>query len=207
MPLFITFGINGCGKDTIATNILKQRPDIVLLSGSRIMLKGLGYDVGIEVNSPVTKEMYDHLESIPARTKEQMADEVFKNVLLEFKNTNKIGILSSHLVIAKREGHNILYEQNLVRSWFPEVFDGFVFIKGDPSQIYLRHIKDKQANTRDRGLSTIESLTNQQELSLDEWAKLVKLVPTNKVKMISNLDGLLDQSSLELLNFIIQRIG
>lgn len=202
MPLFITFGINGCGKDTLSKELLKTHAEIKLLSGSRIMLKGLGFDVGITVDSPATKAMYDTLEQTPEITKQKMADEFFKSTLLEFKQTGEIGIISSHLIIARRDETTINYESGLIRDWFGEVFDGFIYIKGDPREIFNRQIKDKSADIRDRGLSSIESLARQQVLSNLEWEKLKLVVPESKMKTIYNLDGSLELSASKLESFI-----
>lgn len=206
MPLFISFGINGSGKDTLAKKLLTKYPEMELLSGSRIMLRGLGFDVGITASSLATKEMYEALEATPEEVKKEMADEVFRDTLLEFKVSQRLGVISSHLIIAKREGGEISYQKDLIRPWFPEVFDGFIYVKGEAKEIFERQEKDKNDNLRDRGLSTIESLEKQQRLSSIEWSKLNRMVDSKKLKTIYNLDGQLEFASTQLEGFVDKRI-
>lgn len=206
MPLFIAFGINGSGKDTLAKQLLDKYPEYTLLSGSRIMLRGLGLDVGITAQSPASREMYQALEQTPEEVKQKIMDKEYKNTLQEFKRTDQVGILLGHLVVAIEKNGAMTYEKDMIRSWFPEVFNGFVYVKGDPVQIYNRHLKDKNENTRDRGFSTVETLIEQQELSTHEWEKLKHIVPSEQMKTIYNLDGKLESASEALENFISVRL-
>lgn len=203
MALTILFGVNGSGKDTLAKCVKNNFSNLEILSGSRIMMKGMGLPVEINADFKVPKSFYDELESLPAETKADMADTVFKNVLEEFNNSGRFGVLSSHLVIARREGDTINYETDLIRTWFPEVFNSFVFVRADSNEVYFRSNKDKNIGERDRGLFTLESINTQQELSIQAWQELGNMVGS-KERMLSvyNMDGKLENSTNILSNFI-----
>lgn len=174
MPLIITFGVNGVGKDTLAKELKKRHPELELLNGSRIMLRSLGFDIGMDVGSPTpTRAMYKVLEDLPEETKLAMTDGVFKEGLVDFKNTSRSGILSSHLVIARKNRNNTIeFQKNLFREWFPEVFDGLVLIEASPESIIKRQGLDKTAGFRDRGDLTREMIVEQQNLAKLEWEKV-----------------------------------
>lgn len=204
MPLTILFGVNGSGKDTLAKCVKNKFPNLEILSGSRIMMKGMGLPVEINSDFQVPKHFYDELERLPTKTKAHMADTVFKHVLQDFNAAGRFGVLSSHLVIARREDGIISYETDLIREWFPEIFNSFVFVRASPSEIYERSNKDKNIGERDRGLFTLESINTQQKLSTEAWSKLSILLTGSKERMLSvyNLDGGLGNSTEILSDFI-----
>lgn len=199
MPLIVTFGVNGVGKDTLAKELKKRHPTLELLIGSRIMLKGLGFDIKIDVGSPPpTREMYKVLEGLSEETKLAMTDNIFRETLVEFKNTGRRGILSSHLVIARRSRDNTIeFQKDLFRKWFPEVFDGFVLIEASPESIIKRQGFDKTTGFRDRGELTKETIVEQQNLTKLEWEKVKSSTKPERRLEIFNEDLVLVTRQLE----------
>src|SRR6266566_7001032 len=102
MALTLMVGINGSGKDTMLSEIVERRRELVVLSGAQVLMHHLGIDVGIEVAFPpqTTREMYLQLERTPKEVKSAMRDTVFKDTLLAFRQSGRTGVLFSQLVVA-----------------------------------------------------------------------------------------------------------
>lgn len=195
MSLVILFGINGVGKDTIAKRAAESVGSIDIISGSRVMMKGLGFDVGITSDSPVTDEMYRALELTPSDVKANMADTIFRQELISYKQANpdRIGVISSHLVIARREGNSVSFETDLIRDWFPQTFDLLVHVTAPVDDIIERHARD--SFFRDRGFHTEESLRKMATYDSLLWGELCQQVDPAKVLEIKNSEGELDNAS------------
>lgn len=174
MALTIIFGVNGVGKDTIANIVQKAYPEIALVSASRCLMKAFGLPVEITADFPVPFEYYRTLE-INEPIVNALYDTKFVDTLREFKTQGKNSMLLHHLCVVKPQlDGTLIYDDDVLRPWFYELFDQFVLIRTAPQIIKDRQEKDLQSGKRTRqGLSLIQ-IEEQVQRSDAQWKELCK---------------------------------
>ncbi len=174
MALTIIFGVNGVGKDTLANAVQKAHPKIALVSGSRTLMKAFGLPVEITADFPVPFEYYRTLE-INESTVNALYDTKFVDLLREFKSSGKDGIILHHLCVIKPQlDGTIIYDDDVLRPWFYELFDQFILIRTEPTIIKDRQEKDIQSGKRTRHDLSLHQIEEQVQKSDTQWQELCK---------------------------------
>lgn len=200
-------GVNGSGKDTIGHEIIDRRRELVVLSGAQILMHNLGMDVGIEVTFPpqTTSEMYRQLEQTPKEVKAVMCDTVFKDTLQAFRATGKTYVLFSQLVVAftlANNGGGITFQPEDT-TWYPEVFDQFVYVRATPEELTARRERDLQNGARNRGRIALSDLQLHQQLYDQVWEDLTEVVgDPGRMFIVQNTEGKLADSVRAVEQFL-----
>lgn len=207
MGLSLMVGVNGAGKDTLVHNIIDRGRELIVLSGAQILMRSLGIEVGIEATVPpqTTRDMYLQLEQTPKEVKAAMRDTVFKDTLVDFRESGRTGVLFSQLVVAltlasDNEGVTFHPEDT---SWYPEVFDKFVYVKASPAELIARRQRDAASGARDRGRIALHDLVEHQRLYDEVWSELADRVDDpSRMLTVHNTEGNLGQSTTEVERFL-----
>lgn len=207
MALTIIFGVNGVGKDTLANAVQKAHPQIILVSASRALMKAFGLPVEITADFPVPFEYYRTLETNES-TINALYDSKFVDILREFKNSGKDGIILHHLCVIKPQlDGTLIYDDDVLRPWFYELFDQFILIRTEPKIIKERQEKDIQSGKRTRhglSLAQIEEQVQKSDAQWQELCKELKLRGLNKYYEIENNGRDRDQA-IAKLNRIVNK--
>lgn len=83
-------GVNGVGKTTIITEIIKRDSRFRLFKGSSELMKRVGLNEGD----------YEALRSLPDEYKEAQVDAMMEEVLSKFMDSESILIVDAHLIKA-----------------------------------------------------------------------------------------------------------
>jgi hypothetical protein len=174
MALTIIFGVNGVGKDTLANAVQKTHPHIALISASRALMKAFGLPVEITADFPIPFEYYRTLE-INEPIVNALYDTKFVDILREFKNSGKDGIILHHLCVIKPQlDGTLIYDDDVLRPWFYELFDQFILIRTEPTTIKNRQEQDIQSGKRTRHNLSLRQIEEQVQKSDNQWQELCK---------------------------------
>lgn len=189
MGLITIFGINGVGKDTIANQLKKKRPNIKITSMSRILMYILGITNTFETAEKVTEEQYKQLESIPQERMKQIEENEYKDLLTMLSKKNEETILLTHLVSALRLGEKTIYlEDRLTPDWLVENSNTLIQLVVPP-QILSERRQNDGSRKRD---TNVEEIEKHQKMCLREWGRIRKRHPSKTMYTIVNID--LDES-------------
>ena len=196
-------GISGSGKDTIINRYLERFPG-QKVHGTKVMMKGLGFeDIDIWDGKPIPDEYYQRSEDTDYDNKNRIIDTYVYDFYKDLKSKSDIYFVTLHLVVPKRAGDEIIYQTDLLRSWFEDIFDRFVYIHSDSQKIVERKVKDINTHSRDRGNTTVtfESTDMQNKIGAEEWAKFKSRIQ-NKIPFIEIENDDLGLSVREFMAFI-----
>ncbi len=174
MPLVLLVGINGVGKDTVANEIKTRWPGIKVVSGSKVFMKAAGLSVGLNTNQPASLQDYQFIEAIPADEAEQIYNTQFYQILSDLKNSSAITLLLYHLCIVKVDpkSNAISFDDSFVRDWYYDLFDCFILLHTDATQIQTRQLADATSGRRSRPVLPLTAITEQMKRSNQQWELL-----------------------------------
>lgn len=172
MAITIIFGVNGVGKDTLANLVQKAHPEVALISASRALMKAFGLPVEITADFPVPFEYYRTLETNEPIVN-ALYDTKFVDILREFKKQGRNSILLHHLCVIKLQiDGTLIYDDDVLRPWFYELFDQFILIRTDPAIIKARQENDLQSGKRTRNGLSLAQIEEQVQRSDAQWLEL-----------------------------------
>ncbi len=208
MALTIIFGVNGVGKDTLANEVQKLHPQIALVSASRALMKAFGLPVEVTADFPVPFDYYRTLE-INEPIINALYDTKFVDILRDFKNSGQDGIILHHLCVIKPQlDGTLIYDDDVLRSWFYELFDQFILIRTEPKIIKDRQEKDIQSGKRTRhglSLAQIEEQVQRSDAQWQELCKQLKLRGLDNYYEIENNGENRDQAIAKLSGIVSER--
>ena len=185
MGLITIFGINGTGKDTIANELKKKRPNIRITSMSRLLMYILGITNTFETSEPVTEEQYKKLESIPQEKMKMIEQKEYKELLIGLSKKDQETILLTHLVSVLRHGEELIYlEDRPTPSWLIENSSTLIQLVVPPEILSERRKKD---NSRKRDIN-IEEIEKHQKMCFKEWKRLKKEQPSKTMYTVVNIN-------------------
>lgn len=206
MSWTLIVGVNGVGKDTIAGEAQKLKPDIKLISGSRVFMKAIGLDVDLRADFQVPTEYYQRLDKVDDQLLKEVYDTTFVDILREYKTTHPDVMFLYHLCIVKMNpvDGTVIYDDSFVRDWYYELFDNFVLLESPAETIKLRCELDRSMNRRIRPQLSQEQIEEQIRRSNQEWGKIVahlNLIKKPSYFVINNTDI---QQSVERLVAVLK---
>lgn len=202
MSLISIFGLNGSGKDTLIAKLKYQYPKIVLISGSRVMMKSLGLQVDITTDFPISREYYELLEKTPNNVKMQIFDNEYFATLKEFNNTGRTGIILNHLVVPRKEHGHITFDSQ-IRPWYLQVYSLMIYIKAKPEEIYLRQERDRVSGKRVREIFTLDEIKETEIQSDQLWHDLFERPNMSEyLYVVYNHEGQIDKAVEDLTTIL-----
>lgn len=187
MSLFTLYGINGVGKDTIASYIKEKYPEINITSMSRLYMYILGITNTYDTSENVNENQYKVLESVPQEKMIRIENNEYKNIIIDISNMSKDTIFLGHLISVLRLGDKINYLTNRkTPNWFIDA-------NKEITEVLLPYdvIADRRKQDVQRKRSILyDDIKFHQELCNKEWERIKNLNPTNENKMhyIENLN-------------------
>lgn len=207
MALTIIFGVNGVGKDTLANLVQKAHPEIAIISASRALMKAYGLPVEITADFPVPFEYYRTLETNEPIVN-ALYDTKFVDILRAFKAKGGNSMILHHLCVVKPQiDGTLIYDDDVLRPWFYELFDQFILIRTKPAIIKDRQEKDLLSGKRTRQGLSLAQIEEQVQRSDAQWKELCQELKTrgqhNYYEIENNQENL--SPEVEKLSNIIGR--
>ncbi len=194
--IFVIYGINGVGKDSIVDLLLKEDEKFVVVSQSRLLMYHLGFVERFTVKSKSVNDGYEKLESISEKRINVIRNEACYNSVLELSNSGKIVLYLSHLTVARFFQEEVSYTVPEIPIWVKTKVDGLVLISADKKDIANWRRKD----LRKRSNSLIE-VCQQQRKEEKEWLNLIGSVNIPCV-VIKNEPDKMEKATEKLKKFI-----
>jgi len=188
MPLHTMFGLNGVGKDTIASELREKNKNLVTTSESRMLMYLLGITDGVTTDISVGRAQYSQLESTPQEKIVELEQGGPMEELLGSIAIGKQPVLNlSHLVFATYLDGNVAYLEKSKPEWYVKSSDVFVNVVA-PSEVVLQRRIGESA-TRERITSGEEEIMHHQALCDSEWDRMQTLgLPTTRFVVVENVD-------------------
>ncbi len=190
--IILVVGVPGVGKTTVINEAKKYlKKDIAIINIGDIMFELAKERFNINTRDEIRKK-------ISFQDQVQLQIEAANRILEIGKN--KDVIVDTHFVIESFEG----YIPGLFKE-FAEIIkpNAIAIIISDPDKIFLRRLKD--SNIRARDIENLERIKIQQEMTI--YYSLILMYEFKcKVEVIENEEGLIEESSKKLAEFINKNI-
>jgi len=188
MAIVFLYGINSCGKDTIASILVKNMENCMITGESRLLMYRLGLINNYESHYPVKASAYKALEQVDSEVIEKVSNLEIPQTIKQIADKGKNLIVLSHLVYAlfQKNTETIYLSNRPIPSWICNYGDCFVYIKSSPHDIQRRRMKDFNDDINRRKIQTLEEIKNHQVLSGKKWAELRQLAKKKQFIVVEN---------------------
>ena len=199
MSVNTIFGINGVGKDAVASELKKENPKITVTSMSRLLMYLLGISQTYDAAEKITEAQYKKLEEVPQKDMIELEQQEYRALLEDLTKQDDKVLILAHLISALRHGDETEYLTNRqIPDWFVDINENLVQLVAPPEVILERRLNDTSRNRK----ADISQIVEHQSLCDDEWERIgkSKVLVKRKMHVIPNLD--LGRTTREVRNVI-----
>lgn len=189
-------GINGVGKDTVAGELRKRNPNLIVTSEARLLMYFSGISKTYDVSEEVNEEHYKQLEAIPRSVKTEIENNKFRQLFETLQENKESVLLISHLVPLLRHGDEIQYLKRELPSWFVEPNENFIQLVAPADIIRKRRVED----TSRLRPTNIDQILEHQGLCDIEWERISRLHRPDMLHTIQNIN--LSETVVEIENIL-----
>jgi len=190
------YGINGVGKDAIAKEFSKSKPNCIVVSQSRLLMYHLGLATDFTPEAELKPDAYERLEAIEEKTIHMLGNTLCRDTVLELSASGKTVLCLSHFVVAKFFFGKYIYNSSIPSDWVKEKSDGLVFIEANPKDILIW----RKGDNRKRSCS-LEEIVLQQKKEKYYWKNLINDTRISNI-VIQNYTCQMQEAAGHLKNFI-----
>lgn len=196
MSVNTLYGINGVGKDRIASELREQFiPDLTVTSASRLSMFLLGITSGFDSSQSVDRDAYKKLESVSQEEMVQLEEGPYRDFVGELAKRDERVLMLSHLVFALYLDKNLTYlTDRHIPNWYIEANQGMAQLVASPEEVLARRTIDQDDKSRDRPVS-IEQIIEHQALCDLEWTRVATQASSMPQGMHVVLNSDVDQAT------------
>ncbi len=194
--IFIIYGINGVGKDSIVELISEQDSRFIVISQSRLLMYHLGFTKSFLKKSKIVDGDYKKLELIPEKEISAVRNNLCYDSILKLSSSGKIILYLSHLTVARFFAKEKSFVVPEVPNWVKEKTNGLVFIDANKRDVVSWRKKDSR-----KRLNSLIGVSQQQQEEKKEWLNLTNSTNIPFI-IIKNEPDKLEKAAEELKSFI-----
>ena len=201
--LIVLTGVNGSGKDTVASKVIEKlgtQDSSTIISESRMLMYINGITDSPDSRLQVDKDKYVQLESISPESNAMLMKKKFPALIKRIINSNDYTFYLTHLVFQRYllDGEaDFLYAP--IRHLIDHA-DVWINLDVDSEDILQRRMTDK---SRVRNVTNVKEIEHHQNLCRSRLkAQILTSRIADETKVVSNNNGQLDDAVDEIFNFI-----
>lgn len=179
MSLNTLYGINGVGKDRVASELKREHaPDLIITSASRVSMYLLGITTNFDAQRTIGREEYKKLESVPQAEMIELEVGPYRSFVEELSEKDERVVMLSHLVFALYLDRQVTYltDRN-IPDWYVAANDSLVQLVASPEEVLSRRLADQDEKSRERPASILQ-IAEHQALCDQEWERIARLPVT-----------------------------